>query len=61
MADDKTKKGKADRTRINMNEPYEVQYWKSKFKVTGQALAGAIRATGSSNAKKVEAYLKTKR
>ena len=61
MADDKTKKGKQDRSRINMNEDYEVQYWKKKFKVTGQALAGAIRATGSSNAKKVEAYLKSKK
>ena len=61
MADDKTKKGKQDRIRINMDEDYEVQYWKKKFKVTGQALAGAIRATGSSNAKKVEAYLKSKK
>ena len=48
MADDKSKKGKQDRTRINMHEPYEVQYWKKKFGVTGQALAGAVRATGSS-------------
>jgi hypothetical protein len=61
MADNKTKKGKQDRTRINMNEPYEVQYWKNKFDVTGQALAGAIRATGSSDANKVQTYLKNKR
>jgi hypothetical protein len=61
MADDKKKKGKQDRSRINMSEAYEVQYWKTKFGVTGQALAGAIRATGSSDAKKVQAYLKSKK
>jgi Protein of unknown function (DUF3606) len=60
MADDRTKKGVGDRTRINMNERYEVDYWKKKFRVSGQALAGAIRATGSSSVKKVEAYLKAK-
>jgi hypothetical protein len=49
-----------DRTRINMEERYEVDYWKKKFKVSGQALAGAIRATGSSSVKKVGAYLKSK-
>jgi hypothetical protein len=61
MADDKTKKGKPDRTRIAMSEPYEVQYWKKKFGVTGQGLAGAIRAVGSNNVEKVGAYLKAKR
>lgn len=44
-----------------MGEPYEVQYWKKKFGVTGQALAGAIRATGSNSVKKVETYLKGKK
>jgi hypothetical protein len=61
MADDKKKKGAQDRTRIAMSEPYEVAYWKKKFGVTGQALAGAVRATGSHSAKKVEAYLKGKK
>jgi hypothetical protein len=61
MADDKSKKDYRDKTRINMNEPYEVAYWKNKFDVTGQALAGAVRATGSSSAKKVEEYLKKKK
>lgn len=61
MADNKKKKGAQDRARIAMKEPYEVQYWKKKFGVTGQALAGAIRATGSHSAAKVEAYLKAKK
>lgn len=61
MADDKTKKGKPDCSRTNTREPYELQYWKTKFGLTGQAIAGAVRAVGSSEAKKVEAYLKCKR
>ncbi len=61
MADNKKKTGKQDRTRISVSEPYEVQYWKKKFGVTGQGLAGAIRAVGSNSAEKVGAYLKTKR
>ena len=44
-----------------MNEPYEVAYWKKTFDVTGQALAGAIRATGSTSVKKVQEYLKHKK
>ncbi|MEZ0219109.1 MAG: DUF3606 domain-containing protein [Tardiphaga sp.] len=60
MADDKSKRDYRDKTRINMNEPYEVDYWKKKFGVSGQALAGAIRATDSTSVKKVEAYLKDK-
>jgi Protein of unknown function (DUF3606) len=39
---------------------YEKKYWKKKFGVSGQALAGAVRTVGSS-AKKVEQYLKDKR
>jgi hypothetical protein len=29
--DDKTKKGKQDRDRINVNEDYEVRDWSKKF------------------------------
>jgi hypothetical protein len=59
MADDRKKRGEPDRSTINLNEDYEKDYWKKKFKVSGQALAGAVRAVGKS-AKKVEAYLKDK-
>ena len=31
MADDKTKAGKPDRDRINVNEPYELRDWGKKF------------------------------
>ena len=43
MADDTTKKDYRDKTRINMKEPYEVAYFKKKFDVSGQALAGAVQ------------------
>jgi hypothetical protein len=59
MADDRKKRGQPDRSTINLKEDYEKEYWKKKFKVSGQALAGAVRAVGKS-AKKVEAYLKEK-
>ena len=48
MVDDKTKRDYRDRTRINTSEPYEMEYWKKKFDVSGQQLAGAVRAVGSS-------------
>jgi uncharacterized protein DUF3606 len=59
MADDKSKTDYRDRTRINLNEDYEKEYWKKRFNVSGQALAGAVRAVGVS-VKKVEQYLKEK-
>lgn len=60
MADDKRKRGKPDRDRINMNEPYEVEAAKNKYKISGQQLAGARRAVGSPMRNKIEAYLKKK-
>ena len=32
MADDKSKVGSADRSRINVHEEYEVTYWSQKFR-----------------------------
>lgn len=60
MADDKTKRGKQDRTRINTSEKYELDYWKQELGVSGQQVAGAVRAVGPM-AKDVRAYLKRKR
>jgi hypothetical protein len=34
MADDKTKRGPADRSRINVNEPYELDYWSKELDLT---------------------------
>lgn len=59
MADNLKRRGTPDSKTINMNEDWEKSYWKKKFRVSGQALAGAVRAVGKSAAK-VERYLKEK-
>ena len=56
MADDKKKRGKADRGLIALGEPYEVAYWSKKFKVTPARLKAAVAAVGHSS-KNVGAYL----
>ncbi|KRD12449.1 hypothetical protein ASE21_00620 [Flavobacterium sp. Root901] len=45
--DDKSKIGKADDSRINITEPYEVQYWSEKFNVPEEILKDAVRAAGT--------------
>ena len=57
MADDKSKKGPQDRSKINLNEDYEVRYWTKKLGCTTAQLRAAVKKVGSS-AKKVEAELK---
>ncbi|QAU49313.1 DUF3606 domain-containing protein [Bradyrhizobium guangzhouense] len=57
MADDKTKRGGADRKLIALTEKYEVAYWSKKFKVTPAKLKYAVNKVGHS-ASKVEAYIK---
>jgi hypothetical protein len=46
MADDKTKTGKIDRDRINVNEDYELRYWSEKFGVTPERLKAAVKTSG---------------
>ena len=57
MADDKKKRGGADRGLIALSEPYEVAYWSKKFKITPAKLKATVQKAGHS-AKKVEAYIK---
>jgi hypothetical protein len=57
MADDKKKRGGADRALIALSEPYEVAYWSKKFKITPAKLKAAVKKAGRS-AGNVEAYLK---
>ena len=59
MADNLKKRGTPDSKTINLKEVWEKAYWKKKFRVSGQALAGAVRTVGKSAAK-VEKYLKEK-
>ena len=50
MADDLTKRGSPDRTRINMAEKHEVQYWTKKLGVSKEQLAAAIEKMGNTSA-----------
>ena len=46
MADDRNVRGAVDRSRINMQEDYEVRYWTEKWSVTREQLAEAVSAVG---------------
>ncbi len=57
MADNKAKRGGADRALIALTERYDVAYWTKKFKVTPAKLKYAVKKVGHS-ARKVEDYIK---
>jgi hypothetical protein len=59
IMDDKTKTGKGDDSRINVNESYEVRYWSEKFGVTPDELKDAVEAAGT-QVTAVEEYLGSK-
>jgi hypothetical protein len=46
MADDKTKVGKPDRDRLNVNEPYELHDWSKKFGVSLERPKEAVAKVG---------------
>lgn len=48
MADDKTKKGPQDRSRVNISEDYEIRYWSEKFGVSAEELKAAVKKVGNS-------------
>jgi hypothetical protein len=48
MADDPSKRGPQDRSRINTNEDYEVRYWSDKFGVSAEQLKAAVKKVGNS-------------
>jgi len=56
MSDDKTKRGPADSSRINVNEDYEVTYWTGALECTKDELEEAVKAVGTSS-KAVREYL----
>ncbi len=59
MADDKTKRGPQDRSRVNVNEDYEVRYWCEKYGCTAEQLRAASKAVGPM-ADDIEAHLAKK-
>jgi hypothetical protein len=50
MADDLTKRGPQDRSKINVNESWEVAYWTGELGVTEAQLRAAVSAVGTSAA-----------
>ena len=60
MPDDKTRTSGQDRTRISLEEDYEVRDWAKKFGVTPEQLRAAVDAVGNESSA-VEAHLKDQR
>lgn len=50
-----------ERREVNSQQPYEVKYLAEKLGVSSQAINGAKRATGSSDRKDIENYIKNKK
>ena len=48
MSDDKMNRGEPDRSRINLDEDYEVSYWSERFGITKEQLKKAVEKVGSS-------------
>jgi hypothetical protein len=46
MSDDLSNRGPADRSRVNVNETWEVRYWCKAFGCTEQQLRDAVKAVG---------------
>jgi len=44
--------------KINIKEPYEVQYWSKKWGVSSLQLETAVKACGSNVAQQVEDFLR---
>jgi len=46
MPDDPAKRGPADRSRINIHEPYEVRYWCGTLGCSEQQLRDCVQRVG---------------
>jgi hypothetical protein len=60
MSDDKTKTGGQDRSRINVNEDYELRDWSKKFGVTKDELKAVVKKVGD-KASAVEQHFKDRK
>lgn len=56
MPDDLTKRRPQDSSKINVHEPYELNYWSDHFGVSKEKIKDAVRAVGVM-VDKVKAYL----
>lgn len=46
MSDDKSKRGPADRIRINVHEKWEIDYWTKAFNCSEEQLKNAVKEVG---------------
>ena len=46
MADNLNLRGQPDRSKVNVNEQWEVDYWTKKWGVSAQQLRSAVSAVG---------------
>ncbi len=46
MSDDKSQRGAADRTRINVHEEHELRYWTEALGVSREQLLEAVQRVG---------------
>ena len=58
MSDNLQNRGGQDRSRINLHEKWEVQYWTKELGVTEEELARAVKEAGSSSADAVREHLR---
>jgi hypothetical protein len=49
MVDDRSKRGPQDRSRINLDEDYEVRFWSKRFRVPPDQLRAAVEKVGNSS------------
>jgi hypothetical protein len=57
MSDNKERRGVPDSKTVSLREKYELAYIKRKFRVSGQQVAGAVRAVGKQR-QRVYEYLR---
>jgi hypothetical protein len=57
MSDELSRRGGQDRTRIDVNQDFELRDWAKKFGVTKEALKEAVQAVGT-QADAVEKHLR---
>jgi hypothetical protein len=48
MLDNKSNRGPQDRSRINLNEDYEVRYWCREFRIAPDQLRELVQQLGNS-------------
>jgi hypothetical protein len=60
MVDNLTNRGPQDRSRIALNEEWEVRYWTKEFGISPDELRHAVKEAGSNSVEKVREHLKKK-